>query len=91
MRDILIEAARTGLYHARWTNRIHDEWTRNLLARRPELGSRLGRTRRLMNEAVQGCLVAGYKARIDGISLPDPEDRHVLAAAIHCGADTIVS
>jgi hypothetical protein len=91
LRDILIETARSGLYRARWTDLIHDEWTRNLLLRRPELATRLNRTRRLMDQAVDGCLVTGFEARIDGISLPDPGDRHVLAAAAHCGADTIVT
>jgi PIN domain len=91
LRDILIEAARSGLYRARWTEQIHDEWTRSLLVRRPELGARLERKRRLMNEAVDGCVVSGFEARIDGISLPDPGDRHVLAAAVHCGADAIVT
>jgi len=91
LRDILIEAARSGLYRARWTEQIHDEWTRNLLLRRPELAMPLDRTRRLMNQAVEGCLVTGFEGRIEGISLPDPGDRHVLAAAVRCSADTIVT
>jgi hypothetical protein len=91
LRDILIETARSGVYRARWTEQIHDEWTRNLLLRRPELAAPLNRTRRLMNQAVEGCLVTGFEGRIEGISLPDPGDRHVLAAAVHCGADTIVT
>lgn len=38
-----------------------------------------------------GCLVSGYEQLIDGLELPDPDDRHVLAAAIRVGADVIVT
>lgn len=47
LRDLLMHLALAGLYRARWTDRIHDEWIRNLLAKRPELSrERLERTRR---------------------------------------------
>jgi hypothetical protein len=35
--------------------------------------------------------VTGYEELIDRLDLPDPDDRHVLAAAIHCDADLIVT
>ena len=44
-----------------------------------------------MNKAVPDCLVTGYEYLIDQLSLPDPNDRHVLAAAILCGAQEIVT
>ena len=44
-----------------------------------------------MNEAVPDFLVVGYEALIQGLELPDPDDRHVLAAAIRCGAQIIVT
>lgn len=44
-----------------------------------------------MNEAVRDCLVTGYEDLIDSLSLPDPADRHVLAAAIRVGAEVIVT
>ena len=44
-----------------------------------------------MNKAVLGCLVDGYQGLVASLHLPDPRDRHVLAAAIHCGADAIVT
>ena len=37
MRDILLSMASVGLYQARWTSRINDEWTRNLVAKKPEI------------------------------------------------------
>jgi hypothetical protein len=91
LRDILIQTALAGSFRARWTERIHDEWTRNVLVRRPELATQLKRTRRLMNATIDDCVVQGYEARIEGLSLPDAGDRHVLAAAIHCGAGAIVT
>ena len=35
-----------------------------------------------MNKAVRDCLVSEYEPLIEGLKLPDPDDRHVLAAAI---------
>lgn len=92
LRDFLLELAGSGIFRARWTDRIHDEWIDNLLANRPELDrARLERTRRLMNETVLGCLVEGYEDLIEILELPDPNDRHVLAAAIRASADGIVT
>lgn len=91
LRDFPITLATTGLYRAKWTEQIHDEWVRNLLNDRPELEVRIQTTRSLMNEAVPDCLVVGYEALIQGLELPDPDDRHVLAAAIRCGAQIIVT
>lgn len=53
LRDLLMRLALTDLYRAKWTDRIHDEWTRNVIARRPDLGvDKLQRTRDLMNDKV---------------------------------------
>jgi len=71
---------------------IHDEWTRNLLQDRPELGKEaLDKTVELMNAAVDDCLVENFDYLIDSLNLPDKNDRHVLAAAIVGHADAIVS
>ncbi len=91
LRDLLVQLATTRLFQARWTNRIHDEWIRNLAANRLDIADRLQRTRELMNKAVLDCLVEDYEDLIEGLSLPDPDDRHVLAAAIKGGASVIVT
>ncbi len=44
-----------------------------------------------MCEGVKDCLVRGYEPLIDALELPDADDRHVLAAAIRCGAQVIVT
>lgn len=92
LRDLLMRLALTGLFQARWTEQIHDEWTRSVAAKRPDLSAAsLARCRELMNEHVPDSLVVGYESLIPTLSLPDPDDRHVLAAAIHGGAGVIVT
>jgi len=92
LRDLLLRLAVTGIVQARWTETILEECFRNLLTNRPDLpAAALARTRHLMNRAVPDCIVTGYEGLIEGLSLPDADDRHVLAAAIRCGAQTIVT
>jgi predicted nucleic acid-binding protein len=92
LRDLLMHLALTDLVRARWTAAIHDEWTRNVLKNRPDLSiDQLQRTRTLMDAHVRDALVEGYEPLIASLSLPDPDDCHVLAAAIRAGADVIVT
>lgn len=71
---------------------IHDEWISNVHANRPDLNlERLERTRARMNHAVRDCVVTGFEYMIPSINLPDPDDRHVVAAAIHSGASLIIT
>ncbi|MDX2052569.1 MAG: PIN domain-containing protein [Polyangiaceae bacterium] len=92
LRDLLIRLANTGIVRARWSETILDECFRNILNNRPELRPEaLHRTRELMRQAVPDCMVCGFEALIEGIELPDPNDRHVLAAAIRAGAQAIVT
>jgi len=92
IRDFLLELAVAGLFRARWTDEITDEWVRNLLAKREDLDKgKLQYTVGKMVEAVPGCVVTDYKPIVVGLSLPDENDRHVLAAAIKCSAQMIVT
>lgn len=92
LRDFLLWLALSGRFRARWSAAIHEEWTRNLLAKRPDLTrAQLARTVALMDKAVPDALVTQYEPLIEGLPLPDPGDRHVLAAAIRCNASVIVT
>ncbi len=92
LRDFFVQLAASKILEARWTEEIHSEWMRNVLLNRSYLTSeQLSRTKKLMNENVENCLVQGYEAIIPELELPDPGDRHVLAAAIHSRADFIVT
>lgn len=79
---------------ARWSERILDEVFDNLKENRPDLDSvKLARTRELMCLAVPDCLVDtdAIDAIVPSLTLPDADDRHVLAAAILAGAQVIVT
>lgn len=92
LRDLLVRLANTGIVRARWSEAILDECFRNILKQRPELkASALQRTRELMRLAVPDCMVEGFEPLIEGLQLPDQDDRHVLAAAIQAAAQTIVT
>jgi hypothetical protein len=85
-------ATTTSLFQPRWSAEIHREWMNHVLANRPDLSmERIERTRTLMDANVEDCLVTGYEGLISGLTLPDPDDRHVLAAAIHAQATLILT
>ena len=92
LRNLLVQFAVDRLVDARWTDEIHDEWIRNLLVKAPTLTrAQLEATRNLMDQVLPQARVAGYEARIATITLPDPGDRHVVAAAAEAGAALIVT
>ncbi len=92
LRNFLMHLALMGLFRARWSEGVHKEWMTRLLANRPDLSrEKLERTRRLMDMHAEDALVAGYEGLIEGLRLPDANDRHVLAAAIQGQADVIVT
>ena len=92
VRDLLLSLARVGLYHSRWSVQIQQEWMHNLLKNRTDLtADQLQRTCTLMNQAIPDCIIEHYEPLIESIQLPDPNDRHVLAAAIKGHADAIVT
>ena len=75
-----------------WSAKIHAEWMRNLLMDRPDLTvGILERTRAVMDGHFPEAAVTEYESLAAGTDLPDPGDRHVLAAAIHGQADVIVT
>jgi predicted nucleic acid-binding protein len=92
LRSFLMYLAIPGVYRAKWSRDIHEEWISNLLINRPDLTrEKLERTRELMDKGAPDALVTGYENLIRGLNLPDPKDRHVLAAAIQGKASVIVT
>jgi hypothetical protein len=92
LRDLLMQLALTDMYRARWSNMIHDEWTRNALENRKDLKPEaIARTRQLMDANVREALVENFEHLIPAVELPDPDDRHVVAAAMHAGAELIIT
>jgi predicted nucleic acid-binding protein len=92
LRSLLMHLALSDLYRARWTESIHEEWMRSVCNDYPDITRRdVERTRDLMNAHALDALITGYERLIDSLVLPDPDDRHVLAAAIVGRADAIVT
>ena len=92
LRDLLMELAVADLYRAKWSNAVHEEWIGAVLRNRSDLTrARLERTRDLMDAHVRDAIVTDFEELIDVLDLPDPDDRHVLAAAIKGRADLIVT
>src|ERR1700733_1672869 len=92
LRDLLMHLAMRHLFQPRWSERVQDEWIAALMRNRPDLAvAQLQRTRRLMDDHINDALVSGYEHMIDQLTLPDADDRHVLAAAIHGCARVIVT
>ena len=91
LRDFLMWLGLSGRFRARWSQAIHEEWKRNLLINRPDL-TRSGRQDvGSHGPGNSGRLGGGLRSARGRLTLPDPDDRHVLAAAIRCGASVIVT
>jgi PIN domain len=92
LRSLFMYLAMTDLFRARWTDAIHEEWMRSVQKDYPDISrEKVERVRDLMNAHVRDCLVTGYEALIPSLTLPDEDDRHVLAAAICAESDVIVT
>lgn len=92
-RDALLSLAASGLFAAKWSERIEREWTRALERRRPDLVGKLQGAIEMMRAAIPDWEVPeNAVARIEPcLVLPDPNDAHVLAAAIAGHVDCIVT
>jgi predicted nucleic acid-binding protein len=91
LRDFLLCLAESEIFIPKWSEEIHEEWTRNLLANRSDLlPGRAKRTCSMMNKAFPEASVSGYEPLIPSLT-NDEKDRHVLAAAIVGGAGYIVT
>lgn len=91
--DALMSVAATGIYAARWTRRIDEEWTRSLEAYKAMPQGTFNFRRDQMHQTCPDWEVAAraWKPLEAALTLPDPDDRHVLAAALAGHADCIVT
>lgn len=90
-RDVLLTFAHEGLFRARFTDEILAEWAVNLIALKPELEDSVASQVDMIRQVFDECFVTGHMALVDGLEMPDQNDRHVLAAAIRCSAQVIVT
>lgn len=92
LRDLLLELAVSDCYRAKWSDAVHDEWIGALLRDRPDINvAQLERTRCLMDAHVRDALVYDFEDLLPAIQLPDPDDRHVVAAARRGGAAVVLT
>jgi len=92
IRDLLLSFAEVGLFKPFWSDKINDEWVRNLLKNRTDLRlDKLQLTVSAMNSAFPDANIKEDSALIELLALPDSDDRHVLAAAIHSNSRIIVT
>ena len=92
LRNLLMHLAVAGVFRPRWTDKVQDEWTTALVRDRPDLdAASIAHRRQLMDDYILDARVTGFETLIDGLVLPDVDDRHVLAGAIHGGATVIVT
>ncbi len=87
---LCLEGKRTA-YDVRWSEDVLTEWIYRMRRRNPALGdAAVGGSRRRLMAAFPGALIIGYEP----LSVPavaDPDDRHVLAAAVHGEVDLIIT
>jgi predicted nucleic acid-binding protein len=90
LSNLLLWLAQTDLFQARWSSDIHTQWIR-ARKKRYEIEVDVSEKRRIvMDQKFPQAIVTGYEELIPAMK-NDAGDRHVLAAAVKCGADAIVT
>lgn len=87
---MLLSLAEAGLFRPRWSNRILDE-TQKAISEITKGATDGARQRAAIELAFPEALVTGYEVFEDKLDLPDPNDNHVLAAAISTSASVTVT
>jgi hypothetical protein len=90
LRDTLLRAAEVGLYQLRWSREILNEVERSLVEAAKMGADAAARLRAVMEREFPEALVNGYE-HLTSAMRNEPDDRHVAAAAVTCGAQVIVT
>ena len=99
LRDILLEIAVRQIYRPLWSEKIEEEVERNILRLHAlrdkdaeESRGYVRRLRRKMNEHLPDARVQDWETLLPSVpTMQDPDDRHVVAAALMGRADVIVT
>jgi len=92
LADTLLRAAEAGLYRPVWSPTVLDEVRRAFVRVHPDVPpSRIDSRLRAADRHFPDASARGYEPLIATIELRDPDDRHVVAAAVIAGADAIVT
>ena len=91
LRRILLNAAAEGLFTPLWSARIIGEWQHAAARRGPEAATRAAEAWLAMQAAFPAATVPPAPEIEATLHLPDPDDCHVLAAAIAGRAEVVVT
>ncbi|MDA3907434.1 MAG: PIN domain-containing protein [Bacteroidales bacterium] len=89
-RDLLLWFAHHDLYTPKWSENICSEWI-NVMKRKGISEEEADKRANIINEAFPDALVENYSSLIGHLTLPDEDDKHVLAAAIKTNANLIIT
>lgn len=92
LADTLLRLAEADLYRPLWSVRVLDEMVEAIETVHPGLAQGAAKARAdAMQAAFDDACVTGREPLESGITLPDADDRHVVAAALRGRADMILS
>jgi hypothetical protein len=97
VRDVLLTLAAHEFFSPKWSPRIREEWTRNLIARITERDggdvarSKVARIANAVESAFPDALVATELPESPLLDPVDAKDRHVVVTAMVARADAIVT
>lgn len=91
LRGLLIRLNIKQLCYLRWSTEVNEEWIHALVRDCGLPHGLLDQTRAPMNRSLLGAAVTGFHRLISELILPDPDDRHVPAAAMHSGTPHLLT
>jgi predicted nucleic acid-binding protein len=91
LRDLWMELAVSGLVGIAWTDRIEAEWINAVVRKRPSLEPHMRKTAAVMRRVLPEARVKVGPRDTPAVTLPDPDDLHVVAAAVVSSAKAIVT
>lgn len=91
VRDIFCRLGEAGLIDLRWSEQILDEVRRALVENLQRPPAKVDQLLRTLERAFPLAAVSGFDRMIEDFDLPDPDDRHVVAAAVYGECDVLVT
>lgn len=92
VRSLILSFARAGAFRPVWSTRVLEEWRRAVASKQGDAEAQHAEdAAQRMNAAFPDAMVDFDESLLADIQLPDPDDRHVLAACVEGGADTLVT
>lgn len=92
LRGALLWFADERLLRPVWSSHVLQEWKDSILRARQDIdAAKLDQIQALLTSQFPDAEVKGYEPFIEAITLPDPNDRHVLAAAMFGRCNGIIT